>query len=96
MLWAAILKLNEEQPVDVVLSGKQAIDGDTGQVPPGVATRLGWPQLTYVRKIREIDFAAKRDDKRATQALEKLLKSYPDSRFVGRARIVLGELKDRQ
>jgi len=60
VLWAAILKLNEEQPVDVVLSGKQAIDGDTGQVPPGVATRLGWPQLTYVRKIREIDFAAKR------------------------------------
>ena len=60
VLWAAIRKLNEEQPVDVVLSGKQAIDGDTGQVPPGVATRLGWPQLTYVRKIREIDFAAKR------------------------------------
>src|SRR5579875_805070 len=60
VLWAAILKLNEEEPVDLVLSGKQAIDGDTGQVPPGVATRLGWPQLTYVRKILEFDPQARR------------------------------------
>ncbi len=52
VLWAAILKLSEEEPVDLVLCGKQAIDGDTGQVPPGIATRLGWPQLTYVRRIQ--------------------------------------------
>jgi electron transfer flavoprotein beta subunit len=55
VLWAAILKLHEEEPVDLVISGKQAIDGDTGQVPPGVATRLGWPQLTYVRRIQAVD-----------------------------------------
>jgi electron transfer flavoprotein beta subunit len=60
VLWAAVLKLNEEEPVDIIISGKQAIDGDTGQVPPGVATRLGWPQLTYVRQIRDVDFASKR------------------------------------
>ena len=45
--------------VDVVVFGKQAIDGDTGLVAPGVARRLGWPQLTYVAKIREIDPAGK-------------------------------------
>jgi electron transfer flavoprotein beta subunit len=60
VLWAAIRKLDEEEPVDLVLAGKQAIDGDTGQVPPGVATRLGWPQLTYVRRILEFDPPARR------------------------------------
>jgi electron transfer flavoprotein beta subunit len=46
--------------VDLVICGKQAIDGDTAQVGPGVATRLGIPQLTYVSKVREIDIAKKR------------------------------------
>ena len=41
--------------VDIVICGKQAIDGDTAQVGPGIATRLGIPQLTYVAKVREID-----------------------------------------
>jgi len=46
--------------VDLVICGKQAIDGDTAQVGPGVATRLGFPQLTYVAKVREVDPAKKR------------------------------------
>jgi len=46
--------------VDLVICGKQAIDGDTAQVGPGIATRLGIPQLTYVAKIREIDLAGRR------------------------------------
>jgi electron transfer flavoprotein beta subunit len=50
-LAAAIRKL---PGYDVVLAGKQAIDGDTAQVGPGVAQFLGIPQVTYVRKI-EID-----------------------------------------
>jgi len=39
---------------DLVLCGKQAIDGDTAQVGPGVATFLDIPQATYVRQIDEI------------------------------------------
>ena len=39
------------EKVDVVLCGKQAIDGDTAQVGPGVAEFLGWPVVTYVRKL---------------------------------------------
>lgn len=39
---------------DLIFCGKQAIDGDTAQVGPGIATRLGIPQLTYVCKVREI------------------------------------------
>lgn len=46
--------------VDLVICGKQAIDGDTAQVGPGIATRLGIPQLTYVAKVREIDPAKKK------------------------------------
>jgi electron transfer flavoprotein beta subunit len=48
----AIRKLGE---FDIILCGKQAIDGDTGQVGPGIAGQLGISQLTYVFKIRELD-----------------------------------------
>ena len=39
---------------DIVFMGKQAIDGDTGQVGPGVADHLGWPHITDIRKIEEL------------------------------------------
>ncbi|MHB9033287.1 MAG: electron transfer flavoprotein subunit beta/FixA family protein, partial [Anaerolineae bacterium] len=34
---------------------RQAIDGDTGQVGPGIAAQLGIVQLTYISKIRSLD-----------------------------------------
>jgi electron transfer flavoprotein beta subunit len=40
---------------DIVFAGKQTIDGDTAQVGPGVAKRLGLLQLTYVSKIESVD-----------------------------------------
>jgi electron transfer flavoprotein beta subunit len=54
-LSSAIKKLNESDPVQIVICGKQAIDGDTAQTGPGVATRLGFTQLTYVSQIIGID-----------------------------------------
>jgi electron transfer flavoprotein beta subunit len=42
-------------PFDLILCGKQAIDGDTGQVGPGIATQLGLSQLTYVSRLRDVD-----------------------------------------
>jgi electron transfer flavoprotein beta subunit len=39
---------------DIIICGKQAIDGDTAQVGPGIAVHLGMPQITYVRKIENI------------------------------------------
>jgi len=39
----------------IILFGKQASDGDTAQVGPGVATHLDLPQITYVRKVEEVD-----------------------------------------
>jgi len=43
---------------DIILFGKQASDGDTAQVGPGVATHLDLPQITYVRKIIEMNDTA--------------------------------------
>jgi len=40
--------------VDLVVCGKQAIDGDTAQVGPGVAEMLGLPFVAWVRKVEEI------------------------------------------
>ena len=39
----------------LVICGKQASDGDTAQVGPGIAAHLDLPQITYVRKIPEVD-----------------------------------------
>lgn len=44
---------------DLVFTGKQTIDGDTAQVGPGVAKRLGLLQLTYVARVAELDLAAR-------------------------------------
>ncbi|MBD3230426.1 MAG: electron transfer flavoprotein subunit beta [Candidatus Lokiarchaeota archaeon] len=41
---------------DLILCGKQAIDGDTAQVGPGIAENLNIPQVTNVRKI-DLDLA---------------------------------------
>lgn len=38
---------------DVIFAGRQAIDGDTAQVGPQLAQRLGLPVVTYVQNIRE-------------------------------------------
>ena len=39
---------------NLIICGKQAIDGDTAQTGPGVAAHLNLPQITFVRKIEEI------------------------------------------
>ena len=46
--------INKLGGADIVFCGKQAIDGDTAQVGPGIAEHIGLPQVTYVQKIREI------------------------------------------
>ncbi len=60
VLTEAIRKLNEEDEVALVLCGKQTIDGDTAQVGPGIATRLGSVQLTLVDKILDLDLRSRR------------------------------------
>lgn len=49
ILSQAIEKLG---PFDVILGGKQAIDGDTGQTAPSIAEHLGATRLTYVLDLK--------------------------------------------
>lgn len=56
--WATSLTLSaacRKVGFDLILCGKQAIDGDTAQVGPGVSVFLNLPLVTYVRKIEEMD-----------------------------------------
>ncbi|QQE77486.1 electron transfer flavoprotein subunit beta/FixA family protein [Alicyclobacillus sp. SO9] len=56
VLAMAIQKAEDEWgPVDLIFAGKQTLDGDTGQVGPGIACRLDWDQLTYVQKVESAD-----------------------------------------
>lgn len=56
--WAtsyALSKAIQKIGFDIVLFGKQAIDGDTAQVGPSTAEYLDIPCITWVKKIREIN-----------------------------------------
>ncbi len=55
VLGLAIETIQSEEPVDLCLFGLQAIDGDTAQVGPGVATRLGLPLITYAVHVESFD-----------------------------------------
>jgi electron transfer flavoprotein beta subunit len=71
VLSEAIHKMTEKNPVDLVICGKQTIDGDTAQVGPGIATRLGFSQLTLIDKILLID-----QDNKRIKVRRKLEESY--------------------
>ncbi|MFC1911882.1 electron transfer flavoprotein subunit beta/FixA family protein [Chloroflexota bacterium] len=60
VLSEAIRRLNEKEEVGIVICGRQTIDGDTAQVGPGIATRLGYSQLTLVDHIESVDLKAKK------------------------------------
>lgn len=60
VLAEAINRLAQKEEVAVVLCGRQTIDGDTAQVGPGIATRLGYSQLTLVDRIENLDLQAKK------------------------------------
>ena len=40
---------------DIIMGGRQAIDGDTAQVGPQIAEKLGLPQVTYAEEILDIN-----------------------------------------
>jgi electron transfer flavoprotein beta subunit len=54
ILACAVRKIAAAAPVDIVLCGRQAIDGDTAQVPPQTAEKLGWTQITYVDAVEDV------------------------------------------
>ena len=55
ILAKGIEAISKKESIDLIFCGKQAIDGDTAQVGPGIARRLDMPQLTYVKKVVEVN-----------------------------------------
>ena len=53
--YALSLGIRKIGDVDIVIGGRQAIDGDTAQVGPQVAQKLGLNQVTYAEEIIKID-----------------------------------------
>jgi electron transfer flavoprotein beta subunit len=53
--YTLMLAIEKMGAFDLVLCGRQAIDGDTAQVGPQTAEKLGIPQITCVSRIDEVD-----------------------------------------
>jgi len=56
---------------DIILCGKQAIDGDTAQVGPGISVWLDIPQVAFVKKIEEVKEDANRKFFRVERMVEE-------------------------
>jgi electron transfer flavoprotein beta subunit len=55
---------------DLIFCGKQASDGDTAQVGPGISAHLDIPQVTYVKKIEEIKDSVARVERMMEEGFE--------------------------
>lgn len=53
--YALSLAVKKLAPYHLVISGRQAIDGDTAQVGPQTAEKLGIPQITYAEEVLSVD-----------------------------------------
>ncbi|OGO06995.1 MAG: electron transfer flavoprotein subunit beta [Chloroflexi bacterium RBG_13_57_8] len=67
VLTEAIRRLALKEELAIVMCGRQTIDGDTAQVGPGIATRLGCSQLTLVDRMEGVDL-----DKKSIKVRRKL------------------------
>lgn len=63
--------------VDVIITGKQAIDGDTAQVGPGIAEWLDIPHCTYVKAIEEVGEKSIRVQRMIEGGLERIAMELP-------------------
>ena len=52
--YALACAVKKMKDYDIIIGGRQAIDGDTAQVGPQVAEKLGLPQITYAEKILKV------------------------------------------
>lgn len=71
--YALACALRKIKTYDLIIAGRQAIDGDTAQVGPQVAEKLGLPQVTYAEEVKEIkkkSFVVKRRLERGVETVE--------------------------
>ncbi|MBO6005438.1 MAG: electron transfer flavoprotein subunit beta/FixA family protein [Paludibacteraceae bacterium] len=63
--------------VDIIVCGRQAIDGDTAQVGPQVAEKLGLPQVTYAEEIVAVEAGHVTVKRRLEKGTELVKAPYP-------------------
>jgi electron transfer flavoprotein beta subunit len=74
ILAAAVNKIGD---VHLVLSGKQAIDDDSAQVPAALAANLGWPQILFVKKTENISESEAVFLRTTEEGYDKVTTSFP-------------------
>jgi electron transfer flavoprotein beta subunit len=68
--YAIALAVKKLAPYDIILSGRQAIDGDTAQVGPQAAEKIGIPQITYCEEVVSITKKAVQIKRRLERGVE--------------------------
>lgn len=68
--YALAMAIRKIGTYDLIVSGRQAIDGDTAQVGPQVAEKLNIPQITYAEDIQSIDNGKVRVKRRLENGVE--------------------------
>jgi electron transfer flavoprotein beta subunit len=71
------LALKKLMPFDIVVCGRQAIDGDTAQVGPQVAEKLGIPQVTYAEDVMSASGKEIKIKRRLERGVEVVTASRP-------------------
>ena len=75
--YAISLAIKKMAPYDIVLSGRQAIDGDTAQVGPQAAEKLGIPQITYCEEVISISKKSVKVKRRLERGVETVESPLP-------------------
>ncbi len=70
----AVKKIKE---YDLIIAGRQAIDGDTAQVGPQTAEKLGIPQITYAEEIISLSKTSITVKRRLERGIEVVTSSLP-------------------
>jgi electron transfer flavoprotein beta subunit len=68
--YALSMAIRKIKDYDLIVCGRQAIDGDTAQVGPQVAEKLGLPQITYTEAIQKVEDGRIRVKRRLERGVE--------------------------
>lgn len=79
-LWKGVQKIEETGgKTDFLIFGKVAIDGETGQVGPGLSVRMGFPVVTYIAKTINVDLEKRvvEVERRVDDGVERVIVPMP-------------------
>lgn len=75
--YAISLAVKKLGKVDMIFAGRQAIDGDTAQVGPQAAEKLGIPQITYAEEVIDVTNDKIRIKRRLERGIEVVESPFP-------------------